>query len=239
MKVFNGTTWARNKGVAVDNWERKMELMKKQLKGKIVLDAGSGLGGKTKFFAKETKQIYGLEISKNDVEIAKSKNNNKNVQFRVGNVEQMPYNDSFFDVVYSCWVIEHLENPKIFLEECFRVLKPRGILILWVPNIKNLTGIMIKLISLKLKTRMLSLLSKKPEKNVSHHICHYRANSVKKLDKLLKEKFNRIFLERHDGPVYYEKYKSLTYLWYIRHKFTKNKFLDWLWPSFYVEYQKK
>ena len=100
---------------------------------------------------------------------------------------------------------------------------------------------------------MLSLLSKKPERSkikmsenelirkgfISHHICYYRANSVRKIDKLLKEKFNRIFLERHDGPVYYEKYKSLTYLWYIRHKFTKNKFLDWLWPSFYVEYQKK
>ena len=150
----------------------------------------------------------------------------------------MPYQDSFFDVVYSCWVIEHLENPSIFLEECLRILKPKGILMLWVPNVKNLTGLMTKIVPLRAKTRILSILNNEPEDEVSHHVCYYRANSVRKIDKLLHGKFNRIFLERHDLPLYYEKSRILTYLWYLRYKVTNNSYLKWLWPSFYVEYQK-
>ena len=145
---------------------------------------------------------------------------------------------TLFDVVYSCWVIEHLENPELFLDECFRVLKSEGILILWVPNLKNMTGFMTKIAPLGVKTKVLSMLSKEQEEDVSHQICHYRANSVKKIDALTNKKFNRIFLERHDAPLYYEKYRILTYLWYVRHLITNNKYLDWLWPSFYVEYQK-
>ena len=127
---FSGTDWARKKGVEVDIYNRKMFLMKRKMKNKVVLDAGSGFGTKADFFADTAKEIYGLEISEEDTNIAIKKNTHKNVQYLVGNVENMPYQDSFFDVVYSYWVIEHLENPSVFLEECLRILKPKGILML-------------------------------------------------------------------------------------------------------------
>ena len=46
----------------------------------------------------------------------------------------MPFEDSIFDIVYASEVIEHLEDPKGFLSEISRVLKPRGKLLISTPN---------------------------------------------------------------------------------------------------------
>jgi 2-polyprenyl-3-methyl-5-hydroxy-6-metoxy-1,4-benzoquinol methylase len=39
-----------------------------------------------------------------------------------------------FDVIVAAEVIEHLENPRAVARECFRLLRPRGTLILTTPN---------------------------------------------------------------------------------------------------------
>jgi 2-polyprenyl-3-methyl-5-hydroxy-6-metoxy-1,4-benzoquinol methylase len=48
----------------------------------------------------------------------------------------LPYNfkDSFADTIIAGELIEHLENPLGFLNECHRILKPGGVLIITTPN---------------------------------------------------------------------------------------------------------
>jgi len=46
----------------------------------------------------------------------------------------LPFADATFDVVYSCNVLEHTEDPLRILEEAVRVLCPGGILHVEVPN---------------------------------------------------------------------------------------------------------
>ena len=48
------------------------------------------------------------------------------------------YKDKSFDVVTATEVIEHLENPRLFLRDINRVLKPGGLCVLSTPNILNL-----------------------------------------------------------------------------------------------------
>ena len=51
---------------------------------------------------------------------------------------QLPYDSSSIDVIYSSHMMEHLQrdDAKTFIKECFRVLKPGGILRLSLPDLK-------------------------------------------------------------------------------------------------------
>lgn len=48
--------------------------------------------------------------------------------------DQLSYPDNQFDVVASGHVIEHTRDPKLYLAECMRVLRPGGYLSLEFPN---------------------------------------------------------------------------------------------------------
>jgi ubiquinone/menaquinone biosynthesis C-methylase UbiE len=56
------------------------------------------------------------------------------------NREVLPYHDSSLDLVTATEVIEHLENPRHFLREISRMLKPRGLCVLSTPNVLNLNS---------------------------------------------------------------------------------------------------
>jgi SAM-dependent methyltransferase len=47
----------------------------------------------------------------------------------------MPVNDASFDLVLCTQVLEHCQNPQAIVDECHRVLRPGGSLIVTVPSI--------------------------------------------------------------------------------------------------------
>lgn len=49
-------------------------------------------------------------------------------------VTDIPIEDGYFDVVFSRYVLEHIEKPEEFLREMYRVLKPGGYFIFLTPN---------------------------------------------------------------------------------------------------------
>ena len=60
------------------------------------------------------------------------------------NIEKsiFPYPESTFDYVLFCEIIEHLvENPVHVLEQIFRILKPKGTIILTTPNVARASNI--------------------------------------------------------------------------------------------------
>lgn len=58
----------------------------------------------------------------------------------------LPYDDSQFDAVYHSHVLEHLDpkDGEDLLEECYRVLKPGGILRVVVPNLEQIATLYLK-----------------------------------------------------------------------------------------------
>ncbi|MDQ3061302.1 MAG: class I SAM-dependent methyltransferase, partial [Acidobacteriota bacterium] len=45
-----------------------------------------------------------------------------------------------FDAIVAIEIIEHLENPYLFLRECAKFLKPNGLLIITSPNVESITS---------------------------------------------------------------------------------------------------
>lgn len=54
----------------------------------------------------------------------------------------LPFPDKTFDVVYHAQFLEHLERTQAlwFLKECYRILKPRGIIRVVTPDLEYLAG---------------------------------------------------------------------------------------------------
>ncbi len=108
-----------------------------------VLDAGCGGGGVAVSFAEESKFAVGLDLvdrfSDAGVRLAKE-HGVANVCFVQGDGTALPFEDGYFDVVLSHSVIEHVESPESYLSECFRVLRPGGILFLSTPPYYSSSG---------------------------------------------------------------------------------------------------
>jgi len=58
---------------------------------------------------------------------------------KVNLLETLPFDDNSFDVVYHAQFIEHLSigDAKSFTEECYRILKPGGVLRIVTPDLEN------------------------------------------------------------------------------------------------------
>jgi len=100
-----------------------------------ILDAGCYDGTYSALFKKGNNTVYGIDASKDGVARAK----NLGVIATVGDLEAtFPYKDAFFDIVHAGEVIEHLYDTDTFLQECKRVLKKGGHLIITTPNVVSL-----------------------------------------------------------------------------------------------------
>ncbi len=54
--------------------------------------------------------------------------------------EDIPLRSESFEVVYSCNVLEHAQNPKKMIEEAIRVLKPGRVSVFRNPQLWLLLG---------------------------------------------------------------------------------------------------
>jgi len=99
-------------------------------KGKI-LDVGCGKGEFLFSAKKRGWEPYGVEPSENLANFA-SKEYGLNI--RTATVREAVYPDDFFDVITLNMVLEHVDDPKQLLSEIRRILKPKGLLFIEVPN---------------------------------------------------------------------------------------------------------
>jgi SAM-dependent methyltransferase len=99
-----------------------------QAGGKL-LDIGCGRGEFLSGFIQCGVQGYGVDQSK----VAQTYC--PEATLRTSNIEAdgIPYEDNYFDVVYSKSVIEHFYHPEKMVQEAFRVLKPGGIALTLCP----------------------------------------------------------------------------------------------------------
>lgn len=103
---------------------------KKLSKDQKILEIGCGRGEFLNEFQNFGLDTYGVDLS----DFCKkffSKLKFKKVDLEK---EKLPFEDNFFDVIYSKSLIEHFYFPEKIIQESYRVLKPGGIIITLTPE---------------------------------------------------------------------------------------------------------
>lgn len=95
-----------------------------------VLDVGCGTGTDAIYLAKNGFEVKGIDISEKAVKIAESKAQKIgiSIDFRLGNVLDMPFENETFEFVNDNGCFHSLQKSvqKTFVKEVSRVMKPRA-----------------------------------------------------------------------------------------------------------------
>lgn len=101
-----------------------------------ILDVGCGIGGSTRRLSHETKcRVTGIDLSNEYVETAKKLTQLLNMQdqvmFHACSALELPFDDNYFDGVWSLQMNMNVEDKLAWLKETYRVLKPSGRAVLY------------------------------------------------------------------------------------------------------------
>lgn len=102
--------------------------------GKL-LEVGCGNGQRLFKLRKLGWIVVGQEV---DPKSASQAQDSHGMEVHVGELANISFRDTFFDAIVMNHVIEHVHSPDKLLSECYRILKPGGILIVTTPNIDSL-----------------------------------------------------------------------------------------------------
>jgi SAM-dependent methyltransferase len=104
--------------------EYYMLIGKEILKVKDVLEIGAGTGQHTRPTVTPSTTVTALDISEISLEVLRKKFNER-INLVVGNIEELPFSDSSFDLIVSCGVLSYGDPLKVD-SEILRTLRPGG-----------------------------------------------------------------------------------------------------------------
>ena len=116
-----------------------LDLIPEENRNGTALEIGAG-SGKNLIFAKKygyAKKIYGVEL----IEIPNQfQSDSEYEEFIIGDIEALPlnYEENQFDVIIMGDVIEHLVDPYLIIRKLKKFLKPGGVIVSSIPNVRNL-----------------------------------------------------------------------------------------------------
>jgi len=97
-------------------------------------------------------------------------------------ITKMSFEDSYFSLVSSNMVIEHVEHPEALLKEVFRVLQPGGRFIFHTPNANSLFVKLARITPESLKKPLIYLLENRHPDDV--YPTYYRLNRFEDIERL-------------------------------------------------------
>jgi SAM-dependent methyltransferase len=98
-----------------------------------ILDVGSGGGWLAKALSKKNAELYSFDISSKNIIKAMELYPFETHFGVVGDALNPPFKKETFDCIISSEVIEHIVEPKMFIQRLLQLLKPNGTLIISTP----------------------------------------------------------------------------------------------------------
>jgi len=96
--------------------------------GRTVLEVGVGAGTDHLQWARAGARCYGVDLTEAAIETTRARLALYGLESNLQRVdaEMLPFEDNYFDLVYSWGVVHHSEHPEQIIGEIRRVLKPGG-----------------------------------------------------------------------------------------------------------------
>ena len=131
---YDGLNRVISLGIDV-KWRNKVVALVAEKKPETILDIATGTGDLVILMTKTSaKKIIGLDISEGMLEVGKKKIEAKNLSGKIemvlGDSENMPYPDNYFDAITVSFGIRNFETLEKGLAEIYRVLKPNGLFVI-------------------------------------------------------------------------------------------------------------
>lgn len=125
-------------------WRKKVLEIVKKSKPTTILDIATGTGDLAILMAAtEAQKIIGLDISAGMLEVGVQKINNKNlsntIEMVLGDSENIPFDDDYFDAITVAFGVRNFENLEKGLSEILRVLKPQGTFVILETSVPEKT----------------------------------------------------------------------------------------------------
>jgi len=111
------------------SWQAFGHLLLRILPPLVVADLGAGEGLLSELLARRCKKVIAVDNSERIVEFgaAKAKKNNlKNLEFRLGDLQSPPIEAQSVDLVILSQALHHAEEPAKAIAAAYKLLKPRG-----------------------------------------------------------------------------------------------------------------
>ena len=136
-----GFEWNRHRFTQLDTdssdesastFQRKTGLGPEDVKGKLVLDVGCGMGRFADVVSRWGGNVVAFDLS-NAVEAAyQNLGHRDNVVILQADVFEMPFQEESFDIIYSIGVLHHTPDCEKAFAQLPRFLKPNGKIAIWV-----------------------------------------------------------------------------------------------------------
>jgi ubiquinone/menaquinone biosynthesis C-methylase UbiE len=93
-----------------------------------ILEVGFGTGLNLPYYPKEVKKIHSLDVNAgmNSLAMSNIKKSAIQVDYHIGDAQQLPFADASFDTVVSTWTLCSIKHIDQALAQIYRVLKVEG-----------------------------------------------------------------------------------------------------------------
>ncbi len=115
-------------------WNKRIEMLRRHVPGGNLLDVGSSFGG----FLRAASRYYtphGIEVSPYAGGYSRSVAGGV---IHIGTLKDHPFANDYFSAITMIELIEHLPDPMSALEECYRLLRKGGLLMIQTANMDGL-----------------------------------------------------------------------------------------------------
>jgi SAM-dependent methyltransferase len=104
------------------------------LRGKLVLDAGCGMGRYAEVASRYGARVIGIDLSQAVESARRNLADRPNVQILQANIFKLPFPEETFDFIYSIGVLHHTPNCEAAFRKLAKLLKPGGKIVIWLYN---------------------------------------------------------------------------------------------------------
>jgi len=111
------------------SWKAMAEALLRLMPPQIIADLGAGDGSFSLLLAQNAEKVIAVDSSAKMIEFAReqaSRNHVKNVDYRLGDMEELPVDDASVDIVFFSQSLHHALHPDRAICEAARILKPGG-----------------------------------------------------------------------------------------------------------------
>jgi ArsR family transcriptional regulator len=111
------------------SWKSVAEALLRLMPPMVIADLGAGEGAFALLLAQRATKVIAVDTSAKMIEVGREqalRHGVKNVEYRLGDMEEVPIDDAAVDLVFFSQSLHHALHPERAVHEAWRILRPGG-----------------------------------------------------------------------------------------------------------------